>query len=188
MFQARSALGVCPSELCSPRAAASCLQNAYPLNVQITFLPPESTAPDCNGQRPPQAQHNAAHPIATKVPSFPGSCSARESISKTRRFRPSHGFVALLGFCPSRALPLARTVRISPHLPSRDWLSEGSEETAQTSPQGVRYGRDRLVSRETAGPPGVCHLVTVTTVQLGCSSGVASSEAEVRRRPLSLHL
>jgi len=53
-----------------------------------------------------------------------------------------------------------------------------------TGPPRSHFQRDRLASREAAGPHGLCHLLTITNVGFGRGSGVTSSGSGVRRRPL----
>jgi hypothetical protein len=105
MFQARSAPGVCPSELSSSRAADLCLQRRYPhdvRNIQTT----EQRCTRVTDTKAPATKPQRHTSRSVEVPSPSGFCSTRESATLSRRFRPKLRHVALLGFCPSRALTL----------------------------------------------------------------------------------
>jgi hypothetical protein len=71
--------------------------------------------------------------------------------------------VALLGLCPSRVFTLSALARPSPVLPSCGYLLGHQGRTGSTS--GSRTQRARLVSLETADPPGVCGLMVVMPAQ-----------------------
>jgi hypothetical protein len=94
--------------------------------------------------------------------------------------RPAHGSHGLL---PSRVFSLVAAARPSPCLPS--WASSVNRKRSTAGPSGSRPPRGRLVSCETAGPPGLCRLLAITRVGLGPGSGVASSGFGVCHHPLA---
>jgi hypothetical protein len=93
-----------------------------------------------------------------------------------QRFRLKTKRVALLGLFPSRVLPLFALARPSPILPSCGCPSDASGRTGSTS--GSPTQRARLVSLETADPPGVCGLLVVMPAR--ASHGFWS---RLRKRP-----
>jgi hypothetical protein len=88
LFHARSAHGVCPSELCSSRAAVRRLRRLLP----SCRWPPCSRAP-AGTQAVARAETQAPTPTpsrggATRRPTS-GPCSTRESATQSRRIRPA---------------------------------------------------------------------------------------------------
>jgi hypothetical protein len=71
--------------------------------------------------------------------------------------------------------------------PLMGFVSRGAS-VAFDCPSGYHPHRDWLVSEETADPPGLYRLMTITNVRAKRGPGVASSGSGVRRRPLSNRL
>jgi hypothetical protein len=92
--------------------------------------------------------------------------------------RGSLGLLTLQGIPPRRGAP-AFTGAPLMGFPPRD--ANGP----RRNPPGSLPQRGWLVSLETADPPGLLRLLTITNVRVGRGSGVASSGPGVRRRPLS---
>jgi hypothetical protein len=114
-------------------------------------------------------------------PSPSGPCSTRESDHHDQRFR-SVAARSSLGLRPSRVLPLAGMARSSSSLPScgsRKLRAAPAPTTGSPLPASPA-----CLPKETADPPGVHGLMTVTIVRVRHGSGVASSWIGVRHRPL----
>jgi hypothetical protein len=92
--------------------------------------------------------------------------------------RSSHGLHTLQGSLP-RCGSAALTAP-----PLMGFLTSGASAFGP-GPPGSHPQPGRLVSEETAAPPGLRRLVTITSVRIGRGSGVASSGPGVRHRPLS---
>jgi hypothetical protein len=182
LFRATSAHGVVPSRA---------------LLLSRSRSPSPAPLPSCRFDEP--ADRATARRLWPKpaaplgIRHGPGSALAFRALLHARvRHRPAAFYtaarrVALLGFAPSRVLPLAGSARPSPRLPSRAWLVQ-ARTTGRAHPSGSHFQRDWLVSLETADPPGLRCLSTITNVWFGLGSGVASSGPGVRHRPLTSHL
>jgi hypothetical protein len=116
-----------------------------------------------------------------------GYCSTRESATRRRWFRPtparsSHGPFPLQGVLPR--LDGRGLRRASPHAVPCPGASD-----RYTATSGSCSSRGRLVSLETADPPGVSRLLILhNRSRRSHGSGVASSGLGVRRRPLTTRL
>jgi hypothetical protein len=175
-------MGLCPSEPCSSRAAVRRLRRRCPHVVRTN---PPTAPPSVAAGR--SRLHRTAYGAAPGAPAaFRASLRARVR-HRIAAFYTARRRVALLGFAPSRVLPLTGTARPSPGLPSRASLVQ-ARTTGRAHPSGSRFQRGWLVSLETADPPGLCRLVTITNVWFGPGSGVTSSGFGVRHRPLASHL
>ena len=182
LFRATSAHGVVPSRA---------------LLLSRSRTPSPAPLPSCRLDGPADratAQRLWPKPAAPLgIRHGPGSALAFRVLLHARvRHRPAAFYtaprrVALLGFLPSRVLPLTGMARPSPGLPSRVSLVQ-ARTTGRAHPSGSHFQRDWLVSLETADPPGLIRLVTITLVWFGHGSGVASSGPGVRHRPLTSHL
>lgn len=159
LFHAGSALGVCPSELCSSRTGGSRLRHRYPRAVgtsrsDLAALAPESrrslgSAPD---PRPSPRETTESCPAS-------GPCSAPRVRCSCRWFRPT-GARSSPGLLPSRVFPLAGRAAVFTAASPRV-VRHPDAEAARLAPlQGLAFRRDWLSSLEDADPPGVSHLVT----------------------------
>jgi hypothetical protein len=137
--------------------------------------------------RPPKRPTTKpAYGTAPGTPPPSGVCSTRESATRHRRLnrrraRSSPGLSALQGAFPHWN---GATFAVPPLM----GLARPDANGRLGCPPGSQFQRDWLVSLETADPPGLWRLLTITNVRVGRGSGVASSSSGVRRRPLSSHL
>ena len=163
MFHTRSAPGVRPPEPFSSRAAVHRFQCLYPHGLR-----PARNSHTTEGQRSRMYLGNAPTPHDSAMCGLPGSprlqgLAPRESPPPNGGGLDRRWHVALLGLSPYRVFSLAGMSaafgRASPHV-----VLSSRTRTASTVPlQGLVSRRGRLVSLETADPPGVSRLVTVHT-------------------------
>jgi hypothetical protein len=124
---------------------------------------------------------------------------AFESIVAFRGLLPAtirHSHTGGLDRCAARSSLELRALQGAPPCcggpaftgPSPHGFSTAGANDRRCDPSGYRPQRGWLASLETADPPGLCRLVTFTSVWQGSGSGVASSGPGVRHRPLSNHL
>jgi hypothetical protein len=181
--------GSFPPEPCSSRAAVRRLRRLYPHVVHYDHTDcsrPEIHRPTPRPRGPEhQTPHQGRQPAQSRL-DLKVLLHTRIRLEH-RRFRPSltrssPGFQSPPGSSPSPRWP-----GFHQSLPSRGWHRYARRNTNYPT-TGCHSRRGRLVSRETAYPPGVSYLMTPTFVRLCRGPGITSSVAEVRSRPLARHL
>jgi hypothetical protein len=173
----------CALQSFAPPVQPYAVSGAPPL---LTF---KRARPPLHQLRPRPPKRTATKPAYGTAPGTPPPsrvCSTRESATRRqrlnrRRARSSPGLCALQGSLP----PWNGPAFTAPPLMG---LARTDANGRLGYPPGSQFQRDWLVSLETADPPGLRRLVTITSVRFGRGSGVASSGSGVRRRPLPSHL
>jgi hypothetical protein len=180
---------------CRIRSWGSALQSFTPPVQQYTvsgalpLLAFKRARPPLHQLRRPPPKRTATNPACGTAPGTPppsGVCSTRESATWRRRLsrraaRSSPGLCALQGSLPHWNGPAFTA-------PPLMGLARSDANGRLGCPPESRFHWDWLVSLETADPPGLRRLLTITSVRFGRGSGVASSGSGVRHRPQSSHL
>jgi hypothetical protein len=150
LFHAGSAPGVHPAKLCSSRAGFRRLRLLSPPVV------PRNRSPLRRASVRPRKRCRSAVRHVERVPetsSPSGVCSTRESATTKRLFYGRPERVALLGFRPPGVSPSPEWLGF--HRASPLKLTKPGASDLLGGSSGYRFRRGRLVSLETAAPPGL---------------------------------
>jgi len=155
--------GPCISRPPAPSGSRNLLAPSSAPSLPALFHAGSALGVTLQSFHPPAQPHavSSASPLLAFEPPSGFSLRARVHHS-VQRFRLKTEGVALLGLFPSRVLTLSALARPSPVLPSCGCPLR------RKRPNGlhfrVSHAESRLVSLETADPPGVCGLLVVMPV------------------------